>query len=211
MIDPKQLRDDPERFREGARAKNVDVDIDRLLELDTEKRRLQSRHEEARAEQKRLGKETGPQIGKLKGALKNAPEDQRDGVEAQIAELETRPLALKHEIHELDAEIAKIDPELTALLLTCPNPSLQHRMSPEEPALKRTLKSDNGILQISIRQKPFTEQRGFAPKTHIELVHELGLADFQRGVKMAGTRHYVCSPEKACACTRRSCATPSTS
>ena len=71
MIDLKQLRDDPERFKEGARAKNSSVDIDRLLELDAEKRRLQGHQEEARAEQKRLGKETGPQIGKLKGSLKN--------------------------------------------------------------------------------------------------------------------------------------------
>ena len=95
MIDLKQLRDDPNRFKEGARAKNVAVDIDRLLELDEEKRRLQSRQEDARAEQKRLGKESGPEIGKLKGALKKASEDQRASVESQIAELESKPIALQ--------------------------------------------------------------------------------------------------------------------
>jgi seryl-tRNA synthetase len=39
--------------------------------------------------------------------------------------------------------------------------------------------------------KPFAENRGFAPKTHLELVRDLGLVDFERGVKIAGSRHYV--------------------
>jgi seryl-tRNA synthetase len=37
----------------------------------------------------------------------------------------------------------------------------------------------------------FAQNRGFQPKSHLELVQELGLADFERGVKMAGTRHYI--------------------
>lgn len=193
MIDLRQLRDDPNRFKEGARAKNVAVDIDRLLELDGEKRRLQSRQEEARAEQKRLGKESGPEIGKLKGALKKASEDQRASVESQIAELESKPIALKHEIHKLDKEIGKIEPELNDLLLTVPQP-------PASDVPRGAGAEDN----VEIRQwhpmgfdpaLPFAQQRGFSPKTHIELVHELGLADFERGVKMAGTRHYVLTGE----------------
>ena len=39
--------------------------------------------------------------------------------------------------------------------------------------------------------KSFAANKGFAPKTHLELVRDLGLADFERGVKMGGTRHYV--------------------
>jgi seryl-tRNA synthetase len=39
--------------------------------------------------------------------------------------------------------------------------------------------------------KSFAENRGFEPKTHLELVDSLGLVDFERGVKMAGTRHYM--------------------
>ena len=80
MIDPRHLRDDPDHFREGARAKNVEVDFDRLLELDALKRQLQGRQEEARAQQKRLGKESGPRIGALKGALKKAGEEERTGM-----------------------------------------------------------------------------------------------------------------------------------
>ena len=39
--------------------------------------------------------------------------------------------------------------------------------------------------------KSFEANRGFAPKTHIELIESLGLVDFERGVKVAGTRSYV--------------------
>jgi seryl-tRNA synthetase len=72
MIDLKQLRENPEHFREGAVAKNASVDIEHVLELDSRTRRLRTEQEEARAEQKRLGKKSGPQIGRLKGTLKSA-------------------------------------------------------------------------------------------------------------------------------------------
>ncbi|MFO0782533.1 MAG: serine--tRNA ligase [Phycisphaerales bacterium] len=39
--------------------------------------------------------------------------------------------------------------------------------------------------------KSFEANKGFKPRTHLELVRHLGLADFERGVKMSGTRHYV--------------------
>ncbi|MCH2152703.1 MAG: hypothetical protein MK089_05120, partial [Phycisphaerales bacterium] len=95
MIDLKQLRESPERFIQGAEAKNIDVDIDRLLELDQQRRDLLQKQETLRAEQKKIGKETGPQIGKLKGQLKSVEDSQRAELEARISELEARPAALK--------------------------------------------------------------------------------------------------------------------
>lgn len=189
MIDLKDLRENPDRYRDGAAAKNSAIDIDRVLALDTERRRLQSEQEEARAEQKRIGKESGPQIGRLKGSLKSAEGDDRARIEAEIAELEKRPTALKDRIQMLDAEIGAIDPKFQELLLAIPQPP-----APEVPLGKGS--DDN----VEIRQwhpdgfdptRPFADQRGFAPRTHLELVDQLGLVDFERGVKMAGSRHYV--------------------
>ncbi len=189
MIDLKDLRDHPDRYRDGAAAKGTVIDIDRVLELDAEKRRLQTEQEECRAEQKRLGKETGPRIGQLKGQLKSAEGMDRERIEAEMVELERRPIMLKDRIHALDGEIAAIEPELHGLLLSIPQP-------PAADVPRGKGSEDN----VEIRQwhpagfdptKPFAEQRGFAPKTHLELVHELGLVDFERGVKMAGSRHYV--------------------
>ena len=189
MIDLKDLREHPDTYREGAASKNATVDIDEALRLDAEKRRLQTEQEEARSEQKRLGKESGPQIGKLKGALKKAEGDERERIEAEIAELEKRPTALKERIQTLDAEIGVIEPTLRDLLLAIPQP-------PAADVPRGAGSEDN----VEIRQwhpdgfdptSPFADQRGFVPKTHLELVHDLGLVDFERGVKMAGSRHYV--------------------
>ena len=47
MIDLKDLRENPEIYRAGARAKNTDVDVNEVLRLDAEKRRLQTEQEEA--------------------------------------------------------------------------------------------------------------------------------------------------------------------
>ena len=189
MIDLKQLRENPEHFREGAAAKNASVDIDHVLKLDALTRRLRTEQEESRAEQKRLGKESGPQIGRLKGTLKSADDSTRSGIEAEIAELERKPLELKNRIHRLEAEIAEIDPEFQTALLSIPQPPAAD--------VPRGASSDENV---EIRQwhpdgfdpsHSYAAQRGFTPRTHVELVQELGLVDFERGVKMAGSRHYV--------------------
>ena len=189
MIDLKDLREHPEIYREGVAAKHAAVDIDEVLQLDAEKRRLQTEQEDARREQKRIGKESGPQIGKLKGALKNATDEERSRIEADIAQLEARPVALKERIQTLDAEISVIEPRLRGLLLAIPQP-------PASDVPRGRGSEDN----VEIRQwhptdfdpgRTFAEQRGFEPKTHLELVDDLGLVDFARGVKMGGSRHYV--------------------
>ena len=189
MIDIKLLRENPQRFIDGAVAKDIDVDIKLLLELDEQKRLITRQREELRAEQKKISKEIGPQIGKLKGELKSADEEERAKIETQLAELEAKPTALKSEIQTLDDSIAEIEPQWNDLLLHVPQP-------PDVGVPKGTTTNDN--IQLSTwspdgfdLSKTFEENRGFEPKTHLELVQELGLADFERAVKMAGTRHYM--------------------
>jgi seryl-tRNA synthetase len=189
MIDLKQLRANPDRFKQGARDKGVDVDIERLVRLDEELRALRTDMENRRAEQNRISKEIGPQIGKLKGQLKSAEGPDKDKLEQQIRELEQRPVKLKAEIQAFDQKITAIAPEFDALLLKVPLPP-----DPDVPKGKGS--EDN----IEIRtwnppwfdpKKPFEANKGFKPKTHLELVRNLRLVDFERGVKMSGTRHYV--------------------
>ena len=189
MIDLKQLRDDPERFRQGCADKGVSVDLDRLLALDHERRGILTRLEEARAAQNKLGKETGPQMGRLKGQLKSAEGDAKAAIEAELAKLERRPSELKASIHALETELAAIEPAWRDLWMQVPQPP-----APDVPPGKGS--EDN----VEIRRwspagfdpaRSFAENRGFAAKTHLELVRDLGLVDFERGVKMAGSRHYV--------------------
>jgi seryl-tRNA synthetase len=189
MIDIRQLRENPERFRQGARDKNAAVDFDRLLALDTERREILQKLESKRAEQNKLSKEIGPQIGKLKGQLKGMEGAARTTAEAQLLELEAKPTALKGEVALLEDALRLVEPHWNDLLLRVPQP----------PAADIPRGADaSGNVELRTWHpagfnpaKSFTANKGFAPKTHLELVRDLGLADFERGVKMGGTRHYV--------------------
>ncbi|MDG1898602.1 MAG: hypothetical protein P8I74_01920, partial [Phycisphaerales bacterium] len=189
MIDLKALRDDPQRFIDGARAKGSDVDIPRLLELDEQRRALLAEQEQLRSEQKRIGKEVGPQLGKLKGQLKKASPDELPALEAQVGELEARPAELKQRIQQLDESIEAIDPEWRTLQLHVPQP-------PDLDVPVGATAEEN----IEIRRwapegwdwdADWQTNRGFAARTHLELVDELDLVDFERGVKVAGSRSYA--------------------
>lgn len=195
MIDLKQLRADPKRFKDGARDKGVDVDIDRLIRLDEELRAIKTEMEIRRAEQNKISKEIGPQIGKLKGQLKTATVGggssggDRDHIESQIRELEQRPIRLKTEIQAFEQKLGDLQPQLDAILLRVP--------LPPDPDVPRGAGAEDNI-EIKRWNPPhfdasksFHQNKGFAPKTHLELVRDLKLVDFERGVKMAGTRHYV--------------------
>ncbi|MBX3356646.1 MAG: serine--tRNA ligase [Phycisphaeraceae bacterium] len=189
MIDVKAFREDPERFIEGARRKGVSIPFEKLTALDELRRRILTELETLRAEQNRISREIGPKIGKLKGALKSASGAERDALERDLRELESQPLALKSTGQALESELAAIEPQWHELLMSVPQP----------PAPDVPIGADaSGNVEIR-RWSPagfdpansFQDNRGFAPKTHIELVRDLGLVDFERGVKMSGTRHYV--------------------
>lgn len=207
MIDLKDLRERPERYREGCRKKGMSVDIDRLLTLDEERRSLSTHRDGLRAEQGRVEKEVGPQIGRLAGAIKKAAGDEKARLEAELEGLKGRPAALKAQIQELEARVAAVEPELNALLLSVPLPpdpdvpvgtssddnvEIRRWNPPKDPPGGREGAGGSGEgpwgFDVS---KSYEANRGFRPKNHIELVRDLGLADFERGVKIAGTRSYV--------------------
>lgn len=189
MIDLKQLREHPQRYKDGALAKRIEVDFARLLQMEEDHRTALTQRENLRAEQKRLEKESGPQIGRLKAAIAKAAPAEKPALEAQLKELLDRPAALKGQIGELDAVVARLEPDLHAMLLTVP--------LPPDPDVPVGAGSDDNV---EIRRwsppgfdpaQPFEAQRGFKPRSHIELVRDLKLADFPRGVKLAGSRSYI--------------------
>ncbi|MBL9032722.1 MAG: serine--tRNA ligase [Phycisphaerae bacterium] len=193
MIDLRALRDNPDKFKDGCRKKGFAVDIDHILALDARKRQLMTERERLRAEQGKIEKELGPQLGRLGGQIKQL---QREGKAAEAAalqrevdDLKARPAGYKAEGARLEAEIAQMDPQLRELLLAVPLP-------PDSDVPVGTSAADN----VEIKRwnppgfdasKPFESQRGFTPRNHIDLVRALGLADIERGVKLAGTRSYV--------------------
>lgn len=189
MIDLKHLREDPEHYRKGARLKNVRVDIDRVLELDERRRALVFEQEQLRAEQKQIEKQSGQQIGQLMGRIKTATGDEKAALEHELAGLRSAPAALKEKIQGLDIDLTEIEPELNGLLLYVPQPpdhDVPEGATSDDNIELRTWSPDGYDLGRS-----FEANRGFKPRTHLELLEMHGLVDFERGVKMAGSRSYV--------------------
>lgn len=198
MIDLKDLRENPEKYRTGCARKGMAVDINRLLELDARKRALQTERDQLKAEQGKIEKEIGPQIGRLKGQMGKAAGEARAALEKELAGVMARPAALKERVQALEQSIAQVEPELHAILLTVPlppDPDVPVGRSAEDNVEVRRWNppagpgSPGGVAFDT--NKTYEQNRGFRPRTHLELVESLGLADFGRGVKMAGARSYV--------------------
>ena len=93
MIDLKDVRENPDRYREAARLKRIDVDIDRLLALDEQRRTLDARRQQLTAEKNAIGK----QIGQLAGRLKKAAADEQASLQEEMTRLQARPTELKRD------------------------------------------------------------------------------------------------------------------
>ncbi|MBZ0171665.1 MAG: serine--tRNA ligase, partial [Phycisphaerales bacterium] len=164
-------------------------DIDRVLELDAQKRAALAEQESLRSEQKKLAKETGPMIGQLSGRLKKAQSDEKAALQTEIDQIKSAPAALKAQIQALDEQIDAITPRLDSLVLGIPlppDPDVPAGVSADDNVELRRWAPDGWDYD-----KPFEANRGFRPRTHIELCDQLNLVDFPRGVKIAGARSYV--------------------
>ena len=185
MIDLKDLRQNPEKYRKGAADKNSHVDLDALLAVDAELREAMTRQQELTAEKNRIGKE----IGQVAGRMKQASADEKTELAAQMKALQARPNELKAEESKLGERVRELEAERDALWLAVPQPA-----DPDVP-VGRSAEDNVELSRWSTPDydlgKTFEQNRGFKPKTHIDLAESLGLVDFGRGVKIAGSRSYV--------------------
>ncbi|MGD0833589.1 MAG: serine--tRNA ligase, partial [Candidatus Dormibacteria bacterium] len=101
MIPLQDLREDPDRFRLGARNKKQSAPVDEILELDASARRLRTRVEQEQAERRRAS-----------SAVRGKPTDEQMG----------RLSALKESIQAGEAELGDMETRLQSLLLYVPNP-----------------------------------------------------------------------------------------
>ncbi|MEE9212508.1 MAG: serine--tRNA ligase [Phycisphaeraceae bacterium] len=186
MIDLKDLRDHPGKYRKGTTDKGMDPAlVDELLRADTELRADMTQREQLVAEKNRIGK----QIGQLAGQLKQADPSQQATLNEQMTTLQARPNQIKTQQGQLEDRIRKLQPQRDALWLAVPQPA--------DADVPLGASADDNV---EIRRwnppwfdpaKSFEQNKGFQPRSHIELMQNLGMVDFERGVKMAGTRSYV--------------------
>jgi seryl-tRNA synthetase len=162
MIDLKDLRDNPDKYRRGAALKNVSVDIDAILSLDSQWLKAQQEFERARAEQNQASQA----IGKLKDPAEK---------QAAIAKV----AGLKETVKTAEERARVAEAQVLPLLLQIPQPP-----DADVPVGKDA--ADNVVSYKWGEIRKFE----FQPKSHIELGEKLGLLDFQRGVRLAGSRSY---------------------
>jgi seryl-tRNA synthetase len=175
MLDPKLIREDTERVRNAVRVKRVGSQetVDGWLKADTDRRAAQARADSLRAEQGRIGGE----VGKLKGRLKGGTSPELEALLARAAELKTQ--------YEQAVEIQNHNSQVAdGLMLQLPLPP-----DPSWPVGA----DDRENVEVRKWSDPSVPVRRMSEglKSHIEICESLGLVDFQRGVKIAGSRSYV--------------------
>ncbi|MGE5610823.1 MAG: serine--tRNA ligase [Bacillota bacterium] len=175
MIDIKDLRENPDRYRKAAKQKRIEVDIDRLLELDAKFRALDLQRQQLTAEKNQIGK----QIGQLAGKLKKASGAEKAALQEEMKKLQARPTELKTTEQKLEAEAGELTPQIEGILLRVPQPADE-----DVPVGK------DDTENVEIRKWGTVRQFDFKPKDHVTLGAELGMIDVDRGVKLAGTRSW---------------------
>lgn len=168
MLDIKFIRENPELIKKTAKEKLVDIDVDRLLEIDKLVKENLTEVESLRAERNKLSNE----ISKLQGE------------EKQLKVESVREL--KEKISKIEEVLNPLQEEFDDLMLRVPSPTLEEVPVGESDA-------DN----VEIRKVGEIRKFDFTPKAHYELGEELNLMDFSHASKIAGSRTYYLKNEAA--------------
>jgi len=176
MLDINLIREKPDEVREAMRKVRADPAlIDRVLELDERWRSLTAQSEQLRAEQKRKS-------ARIRRRRVDDARAVESGREVVIRELR----AMRKRIGELEGNAEALRAEVRELMLQIPNiPHPQAPVGADE--------SENVVVRTEGEMPRFD----FEPKPHWELGSALGILDFERGVKMSGSRFYVLMREGA--------------
>ncbi len=161
MLDIKLIRDNPDLVRQALEKRGQSAPLDKIMSLDERRRQFLHEMETLRAQRNEVSK----QLGKMTDKPPQLIADMRQ---------------LGEKITSLEAEICQVESELEDLLLRLPNIP-----AADVPVGKDT--EDN----IIVRSWGEPADLSFTPLPHWELGEKLGIIDFQRGVKLSGTRFYV--------------------
>jgi len=164
MLDINLIREQPDLVRKALSDRQMDpAPVDRILEMDTRRRAILTEVEALKAERNAVSKE----ISQMKDAA------------ARQAKIEAMR-AVGDKIAAIDREVAEVEEELKSVAAIIPNlPDARTPYGKDE--------SENVVLW-TVGQLP---EFDFEPKIHWELGPALGILDFERGVKITGSRFYV--------------------
>lgn len=162
MLDIKFIRENADKVRDGARKKHFNVDLDRLLDLDEQRRKLITRGDELKAEMNTQSK-----------AVSRAAPEERASLVAGLK-------SLKEEIKGTDETRRETEEAFNDLMLRVPNvPDIDVPEGEDETS------------NAELRRHGDPPTFDFEPLDHIELGKRLGIVDIERGAQIAGSRNYI--------------------
>ncbi len=179
MLDIRKIKENPDAVKAGLKAKEVDCDaiVDKILELDVQVRALKTSTETKTAQKNKIAKENGKLFGMKKGLEKKG--EDTSAVEAQIEANKAASIALDNEVAEDAAKLKELNVEFRTAMLSLPN-------LPDADLLPGG-KENNQPLRYVGEMVKFD----FEPKHHVDLCTNLGLIDYERGVKLAGSGNWM--------------------
>ena len=179
MLDIRKIKENPDAVKAGLRAKEVDCDatIDRILELDVAIRGLKTSSEGRTAQKNKLAKENGKLYGMKKGLEKKGQDTSE--VDAKIAANTCESIKLDQENTADLEKLNELNAEYRTAMLSLPNLP--------DPDLLPGGKENNEPLRYIGEKHSFD----FEPKHHVDICTELGLIDYERGVKLAGAGNWM--------------------
>ena len=161
MLSIELIRKDPEYVRQALLRRGEDTPVDKLVEMDRQRRQLIQKGDALRAQRKEASK--------------------------QIAQMKERPAEMIVELRQVGEEIsvleraaAEVEATINHLLLEIPN-------LPRDDVPPGTGEDDNRIVRSWGEPRSFE----FTPLAHWDLGEILRIIDFQRGVKLSGSRFFV--------------------
>lgn len=163
MIDIKLILTQPEKVKELLARKGCDADLGRIAALDERRRSLIVRGDEL----KKQRNDASAQVPALKKQGKD------------VSDIIARTKAIGAEIADIDKEISAVEKELTDAVSVLPN-------LPDED-LEGGGKENNKVLKV-FGEKP---EFAFSPLDHVALCAKHGLIDYERGVKLSGSGHWI--------------------
>ena len=161
MIDIKLIRENPKKYHDGAIAKNMGVDIDKLLEVDKKLLDAKKQLQVIATEKNAIGKS----IPKLSS-------EEKPEALAKLADLKKQEAAANE-------KVSALQPQYDEFMGKVPQPA-----SPDVPY------GEDDTENVELRKWGTIREFDFTPKDHVELGLALDILDIERGVKLAGTRSY---------------------
>lgn len=161
MLDIKFIRENKDLITLGAKKKHIEFDVDTLLSIDDERRSLMTKLEERRAEQNAASLEIVRAVGPEKSQIL---EKMKFLKESMVADEEK----LKEVMHNWQLQMLQV-------------PNVPDISVPD---------GDSDGDNMEVKKWGETPKFDFEPKSHIEIMENLGMLDLERGTKVSGFRGY---------------------